>query len=129
MFTSPKFTSLSPAEREGLLRYRYVVSLHSARTRGFSSLFFTSNLMFTSPKFTSLSPAEREGFEPSVPLSQYTHFPGVLLQPLGHLSSFLISIPNISIVFKILAKIFVSFTLFWRAKVQKKYYAPYIPTK
>lgn len=30
--------------------------------------------------------AESEGFEPSIPLSRYTHFPGVLLQPLGQLS-------------------------------------------
>jgi hypothetical protein len=30
--------------------------------------------------------AEREGFEPSVRFNAYTHFPGVLLKPLGHLS-------------------------------------------
>ena len=29
--------------------------------------------------------AEREGFEPSIGVT-YTHFPGVLLRPLGHLS-------------------------------------------
>ena len=30
--------------------------------------------------------AEREGFEPSIRRSPYTRFPGVRLQPLGHLS-------------------------------------------
>jgi hypothetical protein len=32
-----------------------------------------------------LKMAEREGFEPSIGVT-YTHFPGVLLRPLGHLS-------------------------------------------
>ena len=32
--------------------------------------------------------AEREGFEPSIRFNPYTHFPGVRLQPLGHLSNF-----------------------------------------
>ena len=31
--------------------------------------------------------AEREGFEPSKRYNPFTHFPGVLLQPLGHLSA------------------------------------------
>ena len=31
--------------------------------------------------------AEREGFEPSIRCNPYTRFPGVLLQPLGHLSA------------------------------------------
>ena len=31
--------------------------------------------------------AEREGFEPSIGVT-YTHFPGVRLRPLGHLSCF-----------------------------------------
>ncbi len=31
--------------------------------------------------------AEREGFEPSIRDEPYTHFPGVRLQPLGHLST------------------------------------------
>jgi hypothetical protein len=35
--------------------------------------------------------AEREGFEPSIHLATYTHFPGVRLQPLGHLSSIFLS--------------------------------------
>ena len=30
--------------------------------------------------------AEREGFEPSIEVTPYTRFPGVLLKPLGHLS-------------------------------------------
>lgn len=30
--------------------------------------------------------AEGEGFEPSIPFDRYTHFPGVPLQPLEHLS-------------------------------------------
>jgi site-specific DNA recombinase len=30
--------------------------------------------------------AEKEGFEPSVPFDRYTHFPGVPLKPLEHLS-------------------------------------------
>lgn len=37
--------------------------------------------------FPSLSlSAEKEGFEPSVPFDRYTHFPGVPLKPLEHLS-------------------------------------------
>ena len=34
--------------------------------------------------------AEREGFEPSIRFNPYTHFPGVRLQPLGHLSVVLV---------------------------------------
>jgi hypothetical protein len=30
--------------------------------------------------------AERQGFEPWIPFDRYTHFPGVPLQPLEHLS-------------------------------------------
>ena len=30
--------------------------------------------------------AERKGFEPLIPFDRYTHFPGVPLQPLEHLS-------------------------------------------
>ena len=30
--------------------------------------------------------AERQGFEPWIPFDRYTHFPGVPLQPLKHLS-------------------------------------------
>ena len=37
--------------------------------------------------------AEREGFEPSVRVAPHTHFPGVHLQPLGHLSLLPSSIP------------------------------------
>ena len=48
--------------------------------------------------------AEREGFEPSKPLSQFTRFPSVRLQPLGHLSK------------TTLGKIF---RVFWAAKIQK----------
>ena len=32
--------------------------------------------------------AESEGFEPSIQFDPYTHFPGVLLQPLGQLSNY-----------------------------------------
>ena len=35
--------------------------------------------------FASLS-AEKQGFEPWIPFDRYTHFPGVPLQPLEHLS-------------------------------------------
>src|SRR6185369_804948 len=31
-------------------------------------------------------PTDREGFEPSIRFEPYTHFPGVRLEPLGHLS-------------------------------------------
>jgi hypothetical protein len=30
--------------------------------------------------------AEKQGFEPWIPFDRYTHFPGVPLQPLEHLS-------------------------------------------
>ncbi len=30
--------------------------------------------------------ADRAGFEPAIRFDPYTHFPGVRLQPLGHLS-------------------------------------------
>ncbi len=40
---------------------------------------------------------EREGFEPSIRIT-YTHFPGVRLKPLGHLSNYdLITTINIEI--------------------------------
>ena len=40
----------------------------------------------SSRPYVFTSPADREGFEPSIRFEPYTHFPGVRLEPLGHLS-------------------------------------------
>ena len=44
-----------------------------------------------------MSTVVRAGFEPAVPLSRYTHFPGVLLQPLGHLT--ILCLANITLFY------------------------------
>jgi hypothetical protein len=42
--------------------------------------------IFVNVRFAAKFTQQREGFEPSKRLSPFTHFPGVRLQPLGHLS-------------------------------------------